>query len=89
MMRGTVRLEFGNRRVAEQVHTAISPDNRPLPSDLVIESKLMGDVIEITVSTAAGTPRLMATLEDLLSSVDLALRTISEVATESDSDQGS
>ncbi|TXT56893.1 MAG: hypothetical protein BAJATHORv1_20490 [Candidatus Thorarchaeota archaeon] len=73
-MRAKISLSFFSPDDAKIAHASISPDNAPLPSDIELRTKVNECDIVLVVSTSKGIQRLMATLEDLLSSIDLSLR---------------
>jgi hypothetical protein len=57
------------------VLAAISPDNTPLPEGLRIECSENNGELRILVECDRAVASLAATIEDLMSAVDLAIRT--------------
>ncbi len=78
-IRGELRLKFKSNGDALRVLDSIAPDNYPLPQGLQISNHVTGNVLHLKITTERGVESFMATIEDLLSSVDLALRTFSSI----------
>ena len=74
-MIATIKLDFQSSEVAERILDTIMPDNTPLPSDLTIDCSVKGSKLVITVECEKNINRLGATLEDIMSAIDLSLRT--------------
>jgi hypothetical protein len=79
MMTVEIKIAFASTQDAERTLKAISPDNKPLPSGLAIEAKTNNKELVIKVFCQRGLDSLRATLEDLMSAVDLSLRTASSM----------
>jgi hypothetical protein len=74
-----IQLDFQSESEAKRTLSAITPDNYPLPSGLEIECSVNQNSITITVHTERSVDSLGATLEDIMSAIDLSLRTSSTV----------
>lgn len=72
--RARLRLEFPSEMEARLAAGAVEPDNQPLPTGLEIEMKREGKVIEIYVDCDRTVASLLATIDDLLAMMLLALR---------------
>ncbi|TFG15250.1 hypothetical protein EU537_01085 [Candidatus Thorarchaeota archaeon] len=66
---------------AKTIHRIISPDNSPLPSGIGIDSEVRENRIEINVECEKGVRSLWATVEDIMSAIDLSMRTLNELET--------
>ena len=78
-MIATIKLDFQSSDIANQILEAITPDNTPLPKGLTIDCSIKGSKLLITIECEKNIGRLGATLEDLMSAIDLALRTSKSV----------
>lgn len=76
MMLATIELELLPVADAQRVLHSVLPDNMPLPSGLRIESEIVNGKLVFRIVCDRGLDSLRATIEDLLSAVDLSLRTI-------------
>jgi tRNA threonylcarbamoyladenosine modification (KEOPS) complex Pcc1 subunit len=76
---GTVTLEFATAEEAEHVLSAIQPDNTPLPPGIEILCEVSGQTLVIRIECDRGIDSFRATIEDLMSAVDLSLRTLVSV----------
>lgn len=76
MMIATIELELAPVMDAQRVLDSVLPDNVPLPPGLRIESRVLNGRLVFKIECDRGLDSLRATLEDLLSSVDLSLRTL-------------
>ena len=72
--RAKLRLEFPSVEEARLALGAIEPDNQPLPKGLEIEMKRIGRVVEIYVDCDRTLASFLATLDDILAMMLLALR---------------
>jgi hypothetical protein len=70
-----IQLEFDSEEEARRTLSAISPDNYPLPSGLEIECSVHNQLLTIVVRSNRSVDSLGATLEDLMSAIDLSMRT--------------
>ncbi len=81
-MIATIKLDFQSSVVAKQILEAISPDNTPLPKDLTIDCSVKGTKLLITIECERSIDSLGATLEDIMSAIDLSLRTSKSISSE-------
>ncbi len=72
--RARLRLELPSVEEARLASAAVEPDNQPLPKGLEIEMKRVGKVVEIYVECDRTLASLLATLDDILAMMLLALR---------------
>jgi len=76
MMVVTIELELAPIEDAERVLDAVLPDNIPLPVGLRIASETVRGKLVFRIECNRGLESLRTTIEDLMSAVDLSLRTI-------------
>lgn len=69
-----IQLQFQSEEEARRTLSAISPDNAPLPEGLQIECLLDKRELTIIVKSSRSLDSLAATLEDIMSAIDLSLR---------------
>ena len=81
-MIATIKLDFQSSVVAKQILEAISPDNTPLPKGLTIDCSVKGTKLLITIECERSIDSLGATLEDIMSAIDLSLRTSKSISSE-------
>jgi len=81
-MIATIKLDFQSSVVAKQILEAISPDNTPLPKGLTIDCSVKGKKLLITIECERSIDSLGATLEDIMSAIDLSLRTSKSISSE-------
>ncbi|MFW9832488.1 MAG: KEOPS complex subunit Pcc1 [Candidatus Thorarchaeota archaeon] len=74
-----IQLEFESEENAETILSAISPDNSPLPEGLEIDCVQAGQILNITIDSSRSLESVAATLEDIMSAIDLSLRTSDSV----------
>jgi len=74
-MIATIKLDFQSSEVAKRILETIVPDNAPLPSGLAIACSVEDTKLSITIECERNINRLGATLEDIMSAIDLSLRT--------------
>ncbi len=77
-----IQLHFESEDEARRTLSAIAPDNYPLPPGLEIECSINHHFLTIIVRSNRGVDSLGATLEDLMSAIDLSMRTSDSVETE-------
>jgi tRNA threonylcarbamoyladenosine modification (KEOPS) complex Pcc1 subunit len=70
-----IQLDFESEEEAERILSAITPDNSPLPEGLEIECSLSNQKVNITIQSSRSLESLASTLEDIMSAIDLSLRT--------------
>jgi len=81
-MIATIKLDFQSSDVANQILEAISPDNTPLPKGLTIDCSVKGTKLLIAIQCERSISSLGATLEDIMSAIDLSLRTSKSISSE-------
>jgi hypothetical protein len=74
-----IQLDFESEKEARRTLLAISPDNSPLPKGLEIECSHDNRRVNITIHSSRNLESLAATLEDIMSAIDLSLRTSDSV----------
>jgi hypothetical protein len=74
-----IQLDFESKEDAMRTLSAIAPDNSPLPEGLDIECTLENQKINVTIHSSRSLESLAATLEDIMSAIDLSLRTSDSV----------
>jgi len=79
LIRASISLQFQSEHIASQALLAIEPDNTPLPEGLEIRCDTDTAVLHIEIETSRSIESLMATMEDILSAIDLYLRATSVV----------
>ena len=75
-MRATITLEYGNSKIAEAVADAVSPDNFKTPVGLTVKTTLRENAVVTEVAAEGKTATFIATIDDLLSSVTVAEKTV-------------
>jgi len=79
-MIATIKLDFQSSDVAKQIREAITPDNTPLPRGLTITCSVEETKLLITIQCERSISSLGATLEDIMSAIDLSLRTSKSIS---------
>ena len=74
-MIATIKLDFQSSDVAKHILDAITPDTTPVPSGLTIDCSVKETKLLITIQCERSISSLGATLEDIMSAIDLSLRT--------------
>jgi len=74
-----IQLDFESEEEARRTLLAISPDNSPLPEGLEIECSHDTQKVNVTIHSSRNLESLAATLEDIMSAIDLSLRTSDSV----------
>ena len=74
-MIATIKLDFHSSDKSKQILEAISPDNTPLPSGLSIDCSIEETKLLITIQCERNIDSFGATIEDIMSAIDLSLRT--------------
>jgi hypothetical protein len=74
-VKAEVILDFESKDDADRVFIAVTPDNTPLPHGLVINSYVDNKRIVFEVGSERSLESAITTIEDLMSAVDLSLRT--------------
>ena len=70
-----IQLDFKSETEAKRTLTVIAPDNYPLPPGLEIEFSVYQCSLNITIQSERGVDSLGATIEDIMSAIDLSMRT--------------
>jgi hypothetical protein len=70
-----IRLSYGNKREAEAVAKAVSPDNVEVPSGLYIETVRNGSEVHTKIECQTRLATLIATIDDLLACISVAEKT--------------
>ncbi|MFW9954297.1 MAG: KEOPS complex subunit Pcc1 [Candidatus Thorarchaeota archaeon] len=76
-----IEIGFDSEDKAKQIMHAINPDNSPLPTGLSITTKVENKNLMIQIECSRGIDSLRATVEDIMSAVDLSIRTYDLVST--------
>ena len=72
----TIRLEYDDEKVAEAVADAVSPDNFKTPVGLTVKTIRRKNAVVTEVVAEGKMATFIATLDDLLSSVTVAEKTV-------------
>ena len=75
MHKASIILEFQSDSQAKAVLAAISPDNEPIPDGLKLDCTTENDKLRIVIECRKGVDTLGATIEDMMSAIDLTIRT--------------
>ncbi|MHA1907312.1 MAG: KEOPS complex subunit Pcc1 [Candidatus Thorarchaeota archaeon] len=78
-MLAEIQLEFESNEDATHVLNAIKPDNSPLPPGIAIQTSVEANRLLIRIECERGIDSLRATVEDIMSAIDLSVRTINTV----------
>ena len=78
-MLAEIQLEFESNEDATHVLKAINPDNSPLPPGIVIQTSVEKNRLLIRIECERGIDSLRATVEDIMSAIDLSVRTINTI----------
>ncbi|TFF96594.1 hypothetical protein EU546_01115 [Candidatus Thorarchaeota archaeon] len=76
MLSAHIVLKFESNELARTALDAITPDNEPLPEGLQIECSVDKREMRISVISNRTIDGLRATIEDIMSAVDLAVRAV-------------
>ena len=74
-----IRVNVGSLRLAEALNSAVSPDNKPTPEGLKVETWREGRKLYGRIVCSRGVDTFTMTLDDLLSSLQTAWKAL-EVA---------
>ena len=72
----TIKLEYDDEKVAEAVADAVSPDNFKTPVGLTVKTIRRKNAVVTEVVAEGKMATFIATLDDLLSSVTVAEKTV-------------
>ncbi len=75
-MEAEIVLDYDNAKIAEVVARAVSPDNFKTPKDLKVETVCSDKQVISRIECSEKLPTFVATIDDLLSCVSTAERTI-------------
>lgn len=78
-METTIIVEYDDERTAEAVARAVSPDNHETPATLTIATIRKKNMVITTIEAKGTLATFVATIDDLLSSVSLAEKTLKEI----------
>ncbi|MHA1480025.1 MAG: KEOPS complex subunit Pcc1 [Candidatus Thorarchaeota archaeon] len=79
-----IELEFKDHLQATKVLDAVAPDNSPLPYGIAIKTKIIENKLVIHIECERSIDSLRATVEDIMSAIDLSVRTIQSIENESE-----
>jgi len=71
-----IRMIFEDEATAKSITFAIEPDNLQAPSTLDIKSKIAGKCLEVSITCRGKLETLIQTVDDLLSCVQVAEKSI-------------
>ncbi|MFW9918198.1 MAG: KEOPS complex subunit Pcc1 [Candidatus Thorarchaeota archaeon] len=74
-MRANIDIEFDSTDDAEQIRKTITPDNTPVPEGIEIDTKVIGATLKVVIKCNRGIDSFRATIEDIMSAIDLSIRT--------------
>ena len=74
-----ISLKFKSPTIAKQLVSIISPDNAPLPEGMAIKVNTTGAIMNIEIESTRGIDSFRGTIEDIMSAIDLSLRTLDSV----------
>jgi tRNA threonylcarbamoyladenosine modification (KEOPS) complex Pcc1 subunit len=78
-MLAEIQIEFKSNEDATHILEAINPDNSPLPPGISIQTHVEDTRLMIQIECERGIDSLRATVEDIMSAIDLSARTINSV----------
>jgi tRNA threonylcarbamoyladenosine modification (KEOPS) complex Pcc1 subunit len=78
-MIATIDIEFDSEIDAKQVLNSINPDNTPLPVGISIDTDQTGTRVKLRIECSRGIDSLRSTVEDIMSAIDLSVRTIDTI----------
>ena len=78
-MNAEISLSYKTKREAKAVFRAVAPDNFRVPKGLVIKTVWQGTKVFTKIACRAGLLTFIATIDDLMSAVSVAERSISAV----------
>ena len=78
-MQATITLEYGDAKIAEAVANAVSPDNFKTPVGLTVKTSLRENAVVTEVFADGKMATFIATIDDLLSSVTVAEKTVKAI----------
>lgn len=75
-----LELTFENTEEAEIALKSLQPDNYPLPHGLELSMKVKGNRLEVYIECERNLLSLLNTLDDILSMVNLAFKSIKAIS---------
>ena len=78
-MIATIEIEFASEIDAKQVLYSINPDNVPLPVGISIDTNQTGKRVKLQIECSRGIDSFRSTVEDIMSAIDLSVRTINTI----------
>jgi len=72
-------LKFRDENTARSILEAVSPDNVQVPEGIDIKTHLKENILKIEISCSKGIGSLILTLDDLLSCIRAAEKTINQL----------
>jgi hypothetical protein len=79
MLEATITLEYDDPKTAEAVAAAVSPDNHKAPVGLAVKTIWKDNTVVTEIKTDEKMATFIATIDDLLSSVSTAEKTLKAV----------
>lgn len=74
-----IKLNFESKEDARRTLLAISPDNTPLPEGIEIKCSLNDQQVYVIIQSSRSLESLAGTVEDMMSAIDLSMRTSDSV----------
>jgi len=74
-----LELKFKDANIARSIMDAVSPDNVQVPEGIDIKMDLDENVLSLKISCSKGVGSMIATLDDLLSCIQAAEKTIMQL----------
>jgi len=78
-LQATITLEYDHEQIAEAVASAVSPDNFKTPVGLTVKTILRKNAVVTEVAAEGKMATFIATIDDLLSSVTVAEKTVKAI----------
>jgi len=75
----SLELKFKDENMARSILDAISPDNVHVPEGIEIKTDLRDNILVLEIGCSKGVGSMIATLDDLLSCIQAAERTIKQL----------
>ncbi len=72
----SIEIEFESDKDAIQVMESINPDNSPLPQGIEIHTEVRDARLVVKIRCNRGIDSLRSTIEDIMSAIDLSVRTL-------------
>lgn len=75
----TIDIRYKDSQTARSIMEAITPDNLDAPPGIDVYAKVEGKTLKISISCSRDIGSLLSTVDDLLSCIQAAERTIEEI----------